>query len=419
MLNSATNVERSIKLLIEHQCPQCGAPTTLEETDRLFRCGFCRVKSYLLAEDYFRYIFPSKTALDQELIYFPYWRFKGMTYACLPNGIKHRFSDVSYQAVDEMHMPLSVGLRSQALKLNFVTPETKGYFLTPTVTYPQALAKVAKRMNSFLPKSLLHLAHVGETFSMLYAPYYVKRGLYDAIVDKPLASQPPPDFDLTSMPGGQATGGIQFLPTLCPDCGWDLEGERDSLVLNCRNCDSVWKPSRKGLKKLAVAHMAVPDADAIYLPFWRIEAEIKGFELNNYTDLVKLANLPKVVQNHQAEDPFYFWGLAFKVRPQNYLNLSTRMTLAQPAGELKTQPPPQRVHPVNLPLQEAIETMKLTLANFVKPRKLVTDRLPDVEILPNKFLLVYIPFVEKPHELVHPSLHLAINKNQLKLANNL
>jgi hypothetical protein len=342
-----------------------------------------------------------------------------MTYACLPTGIKHRFSDVSYQAVEAMPLPLSVGVRSQALKLKFVTPETKGHFLTPTVSYAQALEKVAQRMNAFLPKSLLHMAHIGETFSMLYAPYYVKQGLYDAIINRPMASQPPPDFDLQSYPGEKANGGIQFLATLCPDCGWDLQGARDSLVLDCRNCSTVWKPSHNGLKKIAVAHVACADGDAIYLPFWRIEADVTGFDLNTYADLVKLANLPKVVQHHQTDDAFYFWGLAFKVRPQNYLNLATRMTLAQPSGDMLDQPPTQRMHPVNLPLQEAIETMKLTLANFVKPRQLVADYLPAVEIRPRRFLLAYIPFVEKPHELVHPSLHLAINKNQLKLAHNL
>src|SRR3989339_2060059 len=33
---------------------------------------------------------------------------------------------------------------------------------------------------------------------------------------------------------------FRFVPTLCPHCGWDMEGQKDSLVLICRNCDSAW-----------------------------------------------------------------------------------------------------------------------------------------------------------------------------------
>ncbi|MGD9137268.1 MAG: hypothetical protein PVH42_10930, partial [Desulfobacterales bacterium] len=40
-------LEAAINVLIEYQCPQCGAPATIEETDRLFTCQFCRVNSYL------------------------------------------------------------------------------------------------------------------------------------------------------------------------------------------------------------------------------------------------------------------------------------------------------------------------------------------------------------------------------------
>jgi len=175
---------------------------------------------------------------------------------------------------------------------------------------------MTRQINTFLPKSLLHVAHIGETSSMLYTPYYVKQGLYNAILDQRVAIQPPKDFDLESFGTEKDIRGIQFLPTLCPDCGWDLEGDRDSLILGCRNCKTAWEPMRDGLKKISVAHLAAIDENIIYLPFWRIKAEVTGFDLNNYTDLVKLANLPKVVQDHQGKNPFYFWGPAFKIRPQ-------------------------------------------------------------------------------------------------------
>jgi hypothetical protein len=119
-LQDITHGEAHINFLIEHQCPQCGAPAIMEETDRLFTCEFCRVKSYLVAKDVFRYLFSSQAPQSKNLLYFPYWRFKGMLFSCAGNGVAHKFVDVSHQAVLSPLFPVSLGLRSQALKLKFV-----------------------------------------------------------------------------------------------------------------------------------------------------------------------------------------------------------------------------------------------------------------------------------------------------------
>ncbi|MDD4072471.1 MAG: hypothetical protein PHY78_08930, partial [Desulfobacterales bacterium] len=106
---------------IRHQCPQCGAPAVLEETDRLFTCGYCRVTSYLLQNGVFRYILPAAaTAETEALFYAPYWRFKGVFYSWVPGDeIQHRFMDISHLAIKSDHLPISLGFRSQALKLTF------------------------------------------------------------------------------------------------------------------------------------------------------------------------------------------------------------------------------------------------------------------------------------------------------------
>ena len=83
---------------IEHQCPQCGAPALLDETDRLFTCKFCRVKSYLTRDDFFRYILPQKTT-GQDLFFFPYWRYKGTLFSCTSDGLDERVVDASLQGV--------------------------------------------------------------------------------------------------------------------------------------------------------------------------------------------------------------------------------------------------------------------------------------------------------------------------------
>ncbi|MGD8892912.1 MAG: hypothetical protein PVF94_07775 [Desulfobacterales bacterium] len=406
-------------ILIEHQCPQCGAPAILKETDRLFACEFCRVKSYLFQKNFFRYMLPNSAPKNKDLLFFPYWRFKGMVFSCVEDGIKHRFIDFSHQAVDSDYFPISVGLRSQALKLNFVTPESKGYFLRPTQTFKNVMSIFTHRFSTSLPNPVFHQSHIGETRSLIYSPYYANEKIFDAILNKPVSPDLPDDFDATLLQGGRPDGRINFIPTLCPDCGWDLEGRRDALVLNCKNCNSVWRPTANGFKKLRFAILPASQKNIIYLPFWRIKADVTGITLNSYADLVRIANIPKAIKKIWEDVEFRFWALAFKVRPQVFLRLARNITLAQPREKLVRELPDTRLHPVTLPIEEAVESLTINLAGFMKPQKDLLPMLRDITITPKSYLLVYIPFIEQHHEVIHPEFHLNINKNQLELASNL
>jgi len=342
-----------------------------------------------------------------------------MIFSCVEDGIKHRFIDFSHQAVESSYFPISVGLRSQALKLNFVTPESKGYFLKPTQPFKNVMNIFNHRYSIALPNPVFHQSHIGETLSLIYSPYYANNKIVDAILNKPVSPKLPDDFDATLFQGGCPDGRINFIPTLCPDCGWDLEGRRDALVLNCKNCNSVWRPTANGFKKLKFAILPANQKNVIYLPFWRIKADVTGITLNSYADLVRIANIPKAIQKKWEDLEFRFWALAFKVRPQVFLRLARNITLAQPQEKLVGRLPDTRLHPVTLPIEEAIESLTVNLAGFMKPQKDLFPILRDITIKPKSYLLVYIPFIEQHHEFVHPEFHLSINKNQLELASNL
>jgi DNA-directed RNA polymerase subunit RPC12/RpoP len=410
---------RSSNLRIAYQCPQCGAPATLEETDRLFSCAYCRVKSFLISGDCFQYVLPHAAPEDKKLLFFPYWRFKGMLFSCVSTGIRQKFIDASHQAVESKYFPLSLGFRPQALKLRFLSPETKGYFVRPQ----QALDGVTKifknRFSAFFPKPVFHQAHIGESLSLIYAPYYRNHNLYDAVLNEPIASDLLPDFEELIAKAGSPDWGIRFLPTLCPTCGWDLEGQRDALVLLCRNCNSAWTAGKDRFVKVEFAHMAETGLNLIYLPFWRIETAISGIDLDTYADLIKVANLPKVLKTDFHNRPFRFWSLAFKIRPQTFLPLATKMTLSQPQQTLSYELPKSDLYPVNLPIQEAVETLKINLANFIKPRKASLPQLPEIKIKIKDYLLVYVPFREKHQELTQPCCNFTITKTHLTLAKNL
>lgn len=411
-------MESAPKLLIEHQCPQCGAPATLEETDRLFTCAFCRVKSFLTHSGFFHYLLPHSKNGDEEVVYLPYWRLKGIFFWSVRSGIKHRIVDVSWQAVSSPHFPISLGLRSQTMKLRFVSPGAEGRFLKPNAAIGQ-MKKAVKE--SFLTPAdpAFAQALIGETPSIIYSPFYIRSHVYDAILNRSVSDALPVGFEIDVPTDPHPNREIRFIPALCPECGWDLDGERDSLVLHCRNCRTLYQAASGRFKPLRVAHFSSSGQGSIFLPFYRIEASTSGILLNSYADLVLNANLPKVIQKGWENLPFHFWSPAFKIRPEDFLRLARNLTLSQPRAELLPGPPNGIPSPVTLSVSEAASGLKINLASFIKPPQVMLPKLGEITIKPRKALLVYVPFQEKGNDLSNPDFQLQVNKTLLRFARHL
>jgi len=295
----------------------------------------------------------------------------------------------------------------------------EGYFLDTSLPHQKMMQIVEQRYDASLPKPIYHWDFIGETLSQIYSPFYVDGKVYDAVLNRPVSPSLPADFHTKTLPGGPPQWRLRFVPALCPHCGWDLKGQRDSLALNCNNCNSVWYPGKEKLKKLDFACLPEEGDHITYLPFYRIGADVSGLELNSYADLIKVANLPKVVQEDWEEMPSRFWSPAFKVRPDDFLRFSRNLTLSQPNGKWTYEFPKAQIYPVTMPLTEAIESLKLSLASFMKPQKILFPKLQETEIRPKNFLLLFIPFHEKGNELTQPSFQLNINKNLLRYARHL
>ncbi len=372
-----------------------------------------------MADDFFRYVLPHPPDENKNIVYFPYWRFKGMLFFCGTSGIQNRFVDVSHQAIDAPIFPSSVGVRSQAMKLRFAAADMDGRFLKPRQTFDKYLNTFQERFGKSLPKPILHQSNIGETLSLIYSPFYLTDRLNDAILDEPVSAKLPDGFDMDDFSGDRPRWQIRFVSTLCPNCGWNLAGERDTLVLCCKNCNSAWYPVGKKLKRLKFAQFPDKGDNTIYLPFWRIKANVSGIKLESYADLIKVANLPRVIQSGWNDIPFRFWIPAFKVRPKVFLHLATHTTLSQPRENLISKLPDAGIYPTTLPIQEAVESLKLTLADFVKPRRTLVARLRDIQIDAKSYTLVFIPFTEGHHEFMQPDFQLTINKNVLALSKNL
>jgi hypothetical protein len=405
---------RSSSLLIDYQCPQCGAPAVIEETDHLFTCDFCRVKSYLLSRVY-RYVMPHKAPEDRDLIYLPYWRFKGMLFSCTDKGVAYRIVDVSHRGVETAHAPLSLGLRSQTQRLRFLSPDTAGRFLIPDVSYAAMLERIKERFNRTGSSPLFLQSFIGETLSIIYAPFYLEGRLYDALLNRPVSPPLHDRKEFIERPGGRPAWELRFVPAQCPRCGWDLEGERDSFALSCQNCLSIWHAGKRRFMKLEFGCLADGGggAPATLLPFFRVRSKVTGVDLDSLADLVRLGNLPRAVKESMEQEPFYFWAPAFKVRPRDFLRLSIRATLGQPAEKVEPRMPGHGAYPVTLPLNEAIESLKVNLASFMKPSGRLRPLLPDIGIEPAGVKLVYVPFHPEGDDLHYAPCRLSVNGKML------
>ena len=358
---------------------------------------------------------PHEESENKDLIYFPYWRFKGSMFSyIIPDTINKRFMDISYQALSSDIFPASLGLRPQALKLKFVTPKTPGRFLHPKLTLKQIMEFIKVRFNNSLKTEPLYQELIGENLSMLYAPFYEKQGkLIDAVLNKPVCQNIAENTGFYELKGGKPDWHIKFISTLCPDCGWDLSGESNALIMVCKNCNTLWQPSEKGTIKLPFRKLQTDKKTDIWLPFWRIKVEFSDIKLENFADLIKIANLPRVAKKDDHKIKFYFWIPGFKLLPQYFLIFSQRVTLSQPNETLENTMPEQNLGTVTFPVTEAVQSLKINLASFMKPAKLLESIINNIQIIPKKYLLVYMPFEDQGHELVHLKYKLAINKNMM------
>ncbi len=337
---------------------------------------------------------------------------------CTASGITPGFTDISALALADIppRIPFSLGLRSQAIPMKLIRPDTQGKFFRPL---PTAMVLKDKTLG-LKPEKIAFKEDIGETFSLIYSPFYISRQhLMDGITNQALPLEKPiaPDiFDLDRVRPGIET---HFIAGICPGCGADLEGSGDSLALVCRNCHSLWRAKGKTLAKIKFSTAAPAHKDDIMLPFWRISANISPMSLSSHADLARMANLPLAIPRTWEKKPVHFWSPAFKVRPNIFLRLLGQMTSAQLEPPLSQNVEDNLYQPVNLPASEAIQTVRITMAALLKPRKEILERLPETNVLPQSVSLIFLPFKSSQHDIIHPDLGISINKKALALSGNL
>jgi hypothetical protein len=312
-------------------------------------------------------------------------------------------------AVSNPALPPSLGLRGQAMHLRFVEPATEGLFLPPSSPSADFKAQLLRGLPGMPARTGPALtACVGDTLSLIYQPVFQNHELTDGITGEHLGLA-----GIETAQASKAGSDLRFTSTLCPQCGWDLTGDRQSLIQTCPHCDTAWEPGPEGGKNVTLHFLPSREKPDVYLPFWNLGVKTGGFRLQTWADLIRLTNLPRALLPWMESAAFSFRVPAFKIRPELFLNLAAQVSLYQPeAPELETLP---RVplHPVTLPKEEAFQAVPVVLGRLAPARKNLFPKIQGGSLRPGQASIEYLPFVETPREFVQPEMNMAIQKNAL------
>lgn len=389
---------------IELSCPQCGAPSALDETDRLFCCPYCRTRSYLSSSGTFQFCLPAKAEFDNgDLLFVPYWRIRGVLFSRRAENAPCAFSlvDTTAPAVRSSLLAHSLGVVPQALPLHFAFPRTHTRFLAVQETFNQGLDQTLELLDDPDPErsgSETDLrSFVGETISVVYMPHALRSGwIVDAIRGRPLCRRTAPEAQrLLALPE-RPHWQLSFHPTFCPSCGWDLEGDGDSAVLVCRNCASGWTATPSGFRICPFRLLDGPVSN-VYLPFWRFPGQ-----------------LPL-----EPDDRSTVWVPAFKTRPDLLLKLAHRITLWHPKPSFDGSITTHELYPVTLAAAEAGELLPFANLDPTAPQTRTGGPDPRPTNTPTEPLLVYVPFEQNPTEFFHRQARVSLFRGALRHGRNL
>jgi predicted RNA-binding Zn-ribbon protein involved in translation (DUF1610 family) len=405
---------------IEHQCPQCGAPITLEETERLFACPYCKARLYIASDSILRYYLPPM-CFEERIAYVPYWRTKGIDFTCRPSGVTTGVIDRTSLAQRSSCFPYSLGVRPQVFKLRFVGRTVEKALLQPCAelreTHEEVPAPVVLPDGSPISDPVLFRVAMREVESLIFSPVGFQGGmLCDAIDGKNLGRRM--DEVLSELSSGdEAPGEVSFIPTLCPNCGADLIGEKESILLFCSACQQAWKVAGGALKSASVAFL--PGArGATYLPFWCVRPHLEDMEERLFIDPAKTGR-PGSRRVYLDEPGFSFWLPAFKVNASIFLTLAERATVSQPALNDATAEVRDDLYPVTVPADEAAKLAKVVVTLLVHRPEAARPFFARMTAGSDEAQLCFIPFSFSGYELVQQKMRMSILPNALKYGKNL
>jgi DNA-directed RNA polymerase subunit RPC12/RpoP len=453
------NQNQDVPLLLEHQCPQCGAPLSIEETTRLVACPYCRVRHYINVREFVRYVVSPLRANPLACVFVPYWRLRGMEYMLEETEIKSTFIDTTMCASSNPLFPHTLGFRQQTLKTTFALPNAQGTFIQSafdsnefvkrlkkqraameTISAssssivreqsssissiakflmidrydPPKTASISRYSSDITNSKLKYREFIGETISLIYFPYYSKNGrCLDGVSEKDIGAWSQPES--LGREDTKSTFLLSLLPVMCPQCGSNMDGAKDSLALGCSHCSTVWRPNDDSWQQMQVSIMDDPSIQAdIHIPFYCMRPESETITCKTFADLIRLTNIAKPLTQQAENSPLSLWIPAFRMEPQRFLLLGKLATIAQAKTKNVDALPNGAICPVTISFAEAAQAMQPLLLSITANKKNLGILVGENHITAQSFSLVYIPFVKRGYEFVQPAFNAAVHENTVK-----
>ena len=214
---------------------------------------------------------------------------------------------------------------------------------------------------------------------------------------------------------------MRYLATLCPHCGWNLDGSADGVVLHCGNCHRAFEIAANALNEV-VWSMTSNDAAGVKLPFWKLTGTIPALGMSSFGDLVEAADVHLPAGSTVQEQRLSFFVPGFKIRPKYFLLSAQRATLGQHGlrpGSRWANRSKRLLHPVTLSSREAGQAIKVVLASVIKNRKALYPTLPMARFEVEATELVYVDFADRGYDMHTPDLGIALAKNVLNFGRSM
>jgi hypothetical protein len=366
---------------------------------------------------------------DDETLYVPYRRNKGIEFTCTTTGVSGAVIDKTSRANSLLsHPPPSLGVRPQALRLRFTSKEVRGKFAQPDGPVGDNHLAESRQVvlpgyaEDGIPATVSIRRFLSEARSFIYSPFRILgKDIYDGVSMEPIGRADQEwsfDRQLLRAPSNQTA----FVPALCPNCGIDLVGDKESIALPCANCGLLWEASGTGLSEKPF--WCMPDeesGESWYLPFWRIRAHGEGVETPFWIDPVK-STPPVYSRRAIIFDTFHFWIPAFAINPAFFLRLAERATMWQPP-DIPSRPIEggrnTYTYPVTLPASEAGRLLPIILSLIAAQREAALVNIVRTTIEPAESTLVFVPFKKTAAEVLHVEMRVSLLLNALRYARGL
>ncbi len=249
---------------------------------------------------------------------------------------------------------------------------------------------------------------IGETISMIYFPIYLKNNhLYDGVLKNPISSHPVTENDLRPLIQDDMQWKLDSIPLNCPECGWELPGERDSIFFYCQYCSTGWLLYKDQFRKCSVGIVESNKEISIYMPFWKMVVEAKGLIEKRYTDQIKRNFRIQSDVTKLTSTTTTFWSPAFKLAPEAFINTARNVSTQDPKLKYREDILKLPLFPVTLPASEALESVRLIIAQLAESKENIFHLLPNLKIHPKQAMIVYLPFKIRGIELIQQELHLS------------